>query len=67
MAGTKAGCRNRRRRAGRWPDQRRKGYTEDTKKYNELGKAGWKLLRYTTDDLKKRPVQIIEEVLQSLK
>ena len=38
------------------------GYQADLEKYNHGVKGGWRILRYTADDLRKRPVQVIEEV-----
>jgi very-short-patch-repair endonuclease len=38
------------------------GYAEDCKKYNSLSLLGYTILRYTSDDLTKRPIQVIEEV-----
>jgi very-short-patch-repair endonuclease len=34
----------------------------DAEKYRELTLAGWRLLRYTSVDLKERPLQCVEEV-----
>lgn len=42
--------------------QRREGFTRDAEKYRAAVNAGWRLLRYTSDEWKERPVQIIEEV-----
>lgn len=41
-------------------------YTMDCRKYNEATVAGWRILRYTTADLKERPVQMIEEITSLL-
>lgn len=38
------------------------GYVADCQKYNAAAILGWRVLRYTGDDLKKRPVQIVEEI-----
>jgi hypothetical protein len=45
---------------------RGKHYQSDCEKYNAAALRGWRVLRYTTDDLTKRPVQVIEEVVQAL-
>ena len=42
--------------------QRRVGFTKDAEKYREAVKAGWRVLRYTSDELRERPIQIVEEV-----
>ena len=42
------------------------GITQDCEKYNLAAEAGWRVLRYTTLDLKKRPAQVIEQVLRLL-
>lgn len=42
------------------------GFIADCEKYNAAALQGWLLLRYTGPDLKKRPVQVITEVLQAL-
>lgn len=36
--------------------------TNDHEKGREAVKLGWRVLRYTTLDLRKRPVQVVEEV-----
>ena len=46
--------------------QRRGGFNRDAEKYREAVKAGWRLMRYTGDDLKQRPVQCVEEVAKIL-
>lgn len=46
--------------------QRRTGFTRDAEKYREIVKAGYRLLRYTSDELRQRPVQIVEEVAAQL-
>ena len=45
---------------------RGKGITADAEKYNFATLANWRVLRYTTDDLNKRPVQVIQEVRGAL-
>lgn len=52
--------------AGGGRHQRWSGFNADAEKYRELTKAGWRLLRYTGDDLRKRPIQCVEEVKQLL-
>ena len=42
--------------------QRRGGFIKDAEKYNAAQVAGWRVLRYTGDDLKKRPMHCIEQV-----
>ncbi len=42
--------------------QRALAYTRDCQKNNAAVVRGWKLLHYTTLDLKQRPVQVVEEV-----
>jgi very-short-patch-repair endonuclease len=46
---------------------RGKHYQSDCEKYNAAALAGWRVLRYTTDDLTKRPLQVVEEVAMALK
>jgi len=46
--------------------QRRAGFTRDVVKYREAVKLGWRLLRYTSDEMRTRPVQVIEEVAEML-
>lgn len=46
--------------------QRRKGFTADAEKYREAMKLGWRVLRYTSDEWRERPLQIIEEVAAML-
>jgi very-short-patch-repair endonuclease len=41
--------------------QRREGFTRDAEKYRALVAAGWRLLRFTSDELKQRPIQCVEE------
>lgn len=45
---------------------RGKHYTSDCQKYNAAVMLGWKVLRYTTLDMKERPVVCVEEVLELL-
>jgi len=45
---------------------RGKGYIADCEKYREAVKLGWRVLRYTGEDLKQRPVQCVEEVAKIL-
>lgn len=42
------------------------GYQNDCIKYNAATMLGWRILRYTTDDLAKRPAQVIDEIKQAL-
>ncbi len=42
--------------------QRRTGFRADTEKYNEAAKRGWRLLRFASDELKERPIQVIQDV-----
>jgi len=42
--------------------QRRAGFINDTEKYNAAIMCGWRVLRFTGDDLRKRPLQMIEQV-----
>ena len=37
-------------------------YAGNCEKYNAAAVLGWRLLRYVTNDLRKRPVQMLEEV-----
>lgn len=46
---------------------RGKKYAEDCEKYNAAVLLGWRVLRYTTDDMSKRPLQVIDEVKEALK
>lgn len=41
---------------------RPKGFQDDHDKQNAAVMDGWAVLRYTSNDLKKRPVQVVEEV-----
>ena len=42
--------------------QRREGFNRDAEKYREAVKLGYRVLRYTSDDMKQRPLQCVEEV-----
>lgn len=42
------------------------GYVKDCEKYNAAAELGWVVLRYTTTDLKKRPVQVCEQIAKVL-
>lgn len=42
------------------------GFAKDAEKYNRATELSWAVLRYTGDDLKKRPAQIIEQIKQCL-
>ncbi len=42
--------------------QRGVQYTDNCRKYNAAVMRGWRLLRYTTLDLRERPLQVVEEV-----
>jgi very-short-patch-repair endonuclease len=46
--------------------QRAAGYQADCEKFNAAMLAGWRVLRYTTRDLTRRPVPVAEEVAQAL-
>jgi very-short-patch-repair endonuclease len=46
--------------------QRREGFTRDAEKYRAVVNGGWHLLRWTTDELRERPIQIVEEVAKIL-
>ena len=41
-------------------------YQSDCEKYNAAVLLGWRILRYTTADVRKRPIQMVREVLQLL-
>lgn len=43
------------------------GLQSDCEKINAAQLLGWMVLRYTTSDLQKRPVQVIEEVMAALR
>jgi very-short-patch-repair endonuclease len=42
------------------------GYIKDCEKYNAAVEKGWHVLRYTQVDLRKRPVQVLEQVKRVL-
>jgi len=42
------------------------GLVGDMEKMNAATSLGWRILRYTADDLRKRPVQVVEEVKRAL-
>ena len=42
------------------------GFQRDAEKYNAAVLLGWRLLRYTGDDLKKRSAHVLDEVTQLL-
>lgn len=46
--------------------QRAAGYAADAEKYNHAVLLGWRVLRFTSADLRKKPVQTIELVNQVL-
>jgi len=46
--------------------QRARGYTNDCRKYNAAVLLGWRVLRYTTLDMKERPMQVVAEVASQL-
>lgn len=41
-------------------------FTSDAEKYNTAVEMGWRVLRFTTLDLRQRPVQCVEQVLRLL-
>lgn len=41
-------------------------FTQDCEKLNTATERGWRVLRYTTLDLRERPVQAVEQVLRLL-
>ncbi|MHC4181649.1 MAG: hypothetical protein ACYSWU_29510, partial [Planctomycetota bacterium] len=43
-----------------------KGYRDDCEKANEALLLGWRVFRFTSDDMKERPVQCAEMVAQLL-
>lgn len=43
------------------------GYMKDCEKYNAAIEAGFVVLRYTQLDLKKRPVQVLEQVARVIR
>lgn len=52
------------RRAGRHNSG--KGYEEDAKKYREAAILGWKVLRFTTDEVTKNPKMVSETIRRAL-
>lgn len=42
--------------------QRGEAYTKNCEKYNAAVVQGWAVLRYTNLDMRRRPVQVVEEV-----
>ena len=38
------------------------GFAADCEKYNAAALAGWTVLRYTATDLRRRPVQVVEQI-----
>lgn len=46
--------------------QRAAGYANDVEKYNAAVKLGWRVLRFTQDDLRKKPFETIELVKRVL-
>ncbi len=58
---------------GIWLKNRNKGHAspkevlEEMAKLNAAMMRGWRVLRYDTDSLRKRPVQIVEEVTELLR
>lgn len=46
---------------------RGKGYCRDMEKYNAATELGWRLLRFTANDLEYSPMQVIEQVTALLK
>jgi very-short-patch-repair endonuclease len=46
---------------------RPEGYIEDCNKMNAATESGWAVLRYTSDHMKHSPVQVIEQVMNTLK
>lgn len=45
---------------------RGKGMQEDMEKYNAATSLGWKVLRYSTNDLRDKPLVMMEQVKQAL-
>lgn len=43
------------------------GSAKDNEKGNLAILHGWRVLKYATDDIKKRPIQVVEEVIKALK
>lgn len=46
---------------------RGKGYEKDCEKYREAVILGWKLLRYTTNELNENPHRIIDDIQRIIK
>jgi hypothetical protein len=44
----------------------RRGYQADCEKYNEAALDGWTLLRFTSEDLDKRPGKVIDLVVLAI-
>lgn len=42
------------------------GFVKDMEKLNLAVLLGWRVLRYTPQDLKQRPAQVVEEIRQAL-
>lgn len=42
------------------------GHQNDCHKYNRAAVLGWVVLRYTSQDLERRPVQIVEEIREAM-
>ncbi len=42
--------------------QTARGVTNDCEKYNAAIELGWRVLRYTQQDLDKRPIEVIEQI-----
>jgi len=42
--------------------QRRGGFNRDAEKYNAATALGWRVLRFTSDDMRAGPVQVIKQV-----
>lgn len=54
---------------GKWTRGRHQtpqGFQEDLEKYNAAALLGWTVLRYTRDDLLKRPMEVASEVLRGV-
>lgn len=47
--------------------QRPSGYRADCEKYNAATALGWRVLRYTDQDLRDRPAEVIEQVVRVLR
>jgi very-short-patch-repair endonuclease len=46
--------------------QSAKGYAENCDKYNRAVEVGWTMLRYTPEQIKAKPVQIVEQILATI-